>query len=342
MSSKPVFLSACAQEPVSHTPIWIMRQAGRYLPEYRAVRKDVDFLTLTKSPDLAAEVTLQPIRRFGMDAAILFSDIMTPLGGMGIDVQFKPAPYIDEPIQSAKQVEELRALTPLEDVPYTIESVRLVRADLAADKALIGFAGAPFTLFCYAVTGKPDQNFPTARAFMYEEPATAKALLLKLGDAMGAYLSAQAEAGADALMIFESWGGLLSPDLYREYALPAVDRVLEAIRPRKVPLIFFANQGAAYLPVLRDLPVDVIAVDWRQPLSVAAELVGANKTMQGNLDPAALFGSPEELRLRAQAVLDDARGLPGHVFNLGHGIWPQTDPDAVARLVDFVHEQTAR
>ncbi len=342
MKTKPVFLSACAREPVPHTPIWIMRQAGRYLPEYRAVREKVDFLTLTKTPDLAAEVTLQPMRRFGMDAAILFSDIMTPLGGMGIDVEFKPAPFIDNPIDTADKVEALRPIQPAEDVPYVLEAVKTIRGELPADKALIGFAGAPFTLFCYAVTGKPDQNFPRARAFLYEEAAAAKRLLSKLGDAMGAYWAAQADAGADALMLFESWGGLLSADLYQEYALPAVEKVLAAVRPKNVPLIFFANQGAAYLSVLRDLPVDVIAVDWRQPLSEVSRIVGREKTLQGNLDPAALFGPPEELGRRAKEVLNDAADLPGHIFNLGHGIWPQTDPDAVGRLVDFVHEQSAR
>ena len=340
--SEPPFLAACRRRPVPHTPIWIMRQAGRYLPEYRAVRKKVDFLTLTKTPELAAEVTLQPIRRFELDAAILFSDIMTPVEGMGVELEFRPGPVLPDPVRSLEDVERLRVPDPRESVPFVMETIRMLRGELPASAPLIGFAGAPWTLFCYLVEGKGSKTFTHAKSFLFAEADPARILLNKLADTMTAYLRAQAEAGAQALMLFDSWAGLLSPYEYRSFALPAVQRVVEGLRELGVPLIYFPNQGATLLEDAALVGADVLGIDWRTPLSRARILVGPEVAVQGNLDPAALFAPREALGLQIQRVLREAGSEPGHIFNLGHGIERATDPDAVAFLVDRVHEWTAR
>ena len=335
------FLAACRCQPTPYTPIWIMRQAGRYLPEYRKLRSQVDFVTLTRTPELAAEVTLQPLRRYELDAGILFSDIMTPLQGMGIALEFEPGPIVRDPIRTDAQIDALPQLLPERDVPFVLESVRLVRANVPRGVPLIGFAGGPFTLFCYLVCGRPSKEFAAARTFLYAHPASAERLLMHLADAMAAYLRAQAEAGAQALMIFESWAGLLAIKEYRRFALPAVKRTVAALRGLDVPIIYYANQASALMEAVAELDVNVVGVDWRSPLDVNRRILGAAKAVQGNLDPAALFSSPADLRAEVDAVLADAGPAPGHVFNLGHGIWQDTDPDAVARLIDHVHERTA-
>jgi uroporphyrinogen decarboxylase len=336
------FLAACRREPVPHRPIWIMRQAGRYLPEYRALRAKVDFATLTRTPELAAEVTLQPLRRFALDAAILFSDIMTPLQGLGVELDFEPAPVVREPIRSMERIEALPALVPARDVPFVLEAIQLARASLPRSVPLIGFAGAPFTLLCYLVSGRPSKEFAPARTFLYAQPQAAQELLTRLADAMAQYLAAQAAAGAQALMLFESWAGLLAPREFTHFALPAVQRIAHALRTAGVPLIYYVNNGNALIRKLVQLEVDVIGVDWRSDLGEVRKILGPDKAVQGNLDPAALFAPPEELRRHADAVLEAAGTAPGHIFNLGHGIWPDTDPDAVARLVDHVHERGMR
>ena len=338
----PVFLAACRRQPVPYTPIWIMRQAGRYLPEYRKVRAQVDFVTLTRTPELAAEVTLQPLKRFALDAAILFSDIMTPLQGMGVDLTFNPGPVVREPIRTDAAIDGLRALVPERDVPFVLESIRLIRAGAPRGVPLIGFAGGPFTLFCYLVCGRPEKEFETARAFLYAQPAAAERLLERLSDAMAAYLLAQAGAGAQALMLFESWAGLLAPPEFERFALRAAKRTLAALRAAGVPLIYYVNQGSALMEAVAGVDADVIGVDWRSPLGEVRRRLGPGKAVQGNLDPAALFAPPEELERQAARVLAEAGPTPGHIFNLGHGIWPKADPDAVARLVDYVHERSAR
>lgn len=340
MTDSP-FLAACRREPVPHTPIWIMRQAGRYLPEYRRVRSQTEFTALLRSPELAAEVTLQPLRRFPLDAAILFSDIMTPLQGMGVDLSFEPGPVVRDPIRTDAAIDALAALVPDRDVPFVLESIRLVRAGLPAGVPLIGFAGGPFTLLCYLVCGRPSKEFGAARSFLYSSPRSAERLLDRLADAMSTYLRAQAAAGAQALMLFESWGGLLAPREFERFALRAVRRTVAALRESGVPLIYYLNQGSALMESVADLDVDVIGVDWRSPLGLVRRKLGPGKAVQGNLDPAALFASPEDLRQQAVRVLDEA-GPKGHIFNLGHGIWPETDPDAVARLIDTVHEYSSR
>ncbi len=339
---EPPFLAACRRKPVPHTPIWVMRQAGRYLPEYRQLRTQVDFESLTRRADLAAEVTLQPLRRFPLDAAILFSDIMTPVQAMGIELSFEPGPVVRQPIRTDAQIDALPELVAQRDVPFVLDSIRLIRAELPAHTPLIGFAGGPFTLLCYLVCGKPSKEFGAARAFLYAHPDSAERLLDHLGDAMAAYLVAQAQAGAQALMLFESWGGLLAPGEFERFALRGVRRAIGVLRQQTdVPLIYYVNQGSALMECVAGLDVEVIGVDWRAPLGKVRQILGAGKAVQGNLDPAALFAPPDELVRHADAVLHQAGATPGHIFNLGHGIWPDTDPDAVARLVDHVHARTA-
>src|SRR5579863_4268713 len=260
---EPPFLAACRRQPVPHTPIWIMRQAGRYLPEYRQLRAKVDFESLTRQPELAAEVTLQPLRRFELDAAILFSDIMTPVQGMGVDLTFEPGPVVRTPIRTIAQIESLPDLIPERDVPFVLDSIRLIRASLPRGTPLIGFAGGPFTLLCYLVSGRPSKEFGAARSFLYGQPEAAERLLDRLADAMAVYLGAQAAAGAHALMLFESWAGLLAPREFERFALRAVRRTVAALRDVGVPLIYYVNQGTALMDCVAGLDVDVIGVDWR-------------------------------------------------------------------------------
>jgi uroporphyrinogen decarboxylase len=337
------FIAACRRQPVPYTPIWIMRQAGRYLPEYRQLRAKVDFESLTRKAELAAEVTLQPLRRFELDAAILFSDIMTPLQGMGVDLFFDPGPVVRNPIRTDAQIEALPSLLPERDVPFVLDSIKLIRPELPRGAPLIGFAGGPFTLLCYLVSGKPSKEFEAARSFLYSQPQSAERLLDHLADAMAAYLSAQAAAGAEALMLFESWAGLLAPREFSRFALRAARRTMATLRKQTaVPLIYYVNQGSALMETVADLDVDVIGVDWRSPLSQVSRVLGPGKAVQGNLDPAALFAPAEELERSAQVVLQEGRSAGGHIFNLGHGIWQETSPDAVARLVDYVHESSSK
>jgi uroporphyrinogen decarboxylase len=338
------FLAAARGETPSHTPIWIMRQAGRYLPEYREVRSGAGgFQEMTHNPDFATEVTLQPVRRFGMDAAILFSDIMTPLEGMGIDLRFAPGPVIDNPIRSAADVERLRPLEPEEGVPFVLETCRNLSAELPDTVPLIGFAGAPFTLLCYLIEGRGTKSFVEARAFLRRELEATRLLLDKLAHAQAIYLEAQARAGARALMIFDSWVGLLDAPTFRALERPAIAKILEHLRPLGVPLIYFPNQGAHLHAEVAGLDADVIGVDWRIPLEDADEALGGEFTLQGNLDPSTLFAPPEAMLTAADSVLDAGRSLRrGHIFNLGHGIDKSTDPDQVARLVDHVHAAPVR
>ncbi|HEX9799836.1 MAG TPA: uroporphyrinogen decarboxylase [Thermoanaerobaculia bacterium] len=340
-SPTPPFLAACRRERAAHTPIWIMRQAGRYLPEYRALRERHDFLTLVRTPELAVEATLQPIRRFALDAAILFSDILTPLDGLGLGLEFHPAPLFAHPLRAAAAIDALALPPPEENAPFVFAAVRALRAELPPQVPLIGFAGAPFTLFCYLVEGRGSKGFFTAKSFLFAEPAATERLLAKLAAQTAAYLAGQAAAGAQALMLFDSWAGLLDPETYGRFALPAVRRILAELAPLGVPTIYFPNQGATLLDQLRGLPVDVVGVDWRLPLSRARAALGSGVAVQGNLDPAALMAPPAELLRLADQVLAEAGAEPGHVFNLGHGIEKETDPDQVARLVDHVHARTA-
>jgi uroporphyrinogen decarboxylase len=341
--STTLFERTCRGQRGEHAPIWIMRQAGRYLPEYRKLREKVDFLTATKTPELAAEITLQPTVRFPVDAAIIFSDIMTPLEGMGVTLDFAPGPVIETPVRSPEQARSLRALDVEAHSGFVLEAIRMVRSELSRDRAVIGFAGAPFTLFCYLVQGGGSKDFMEARSFLRAEPEASADLLHLLGSSMARYLAAQARAGADALMLFDSWVGLMSPDDYRRFVLPVLKETVASLRAEvDRPIIYFANGGATLLEAAGEVGADVLGIDWTLPLSQAVERLGKGAVVQGNLDPAALFANRSELGTAADAVLQEGREAGAHVFNLGHGIHRTTDPDQVAFLVDRVHETSRR
>ncbi|MEJ2289564.1 MAG: uroporphyrinogen decarboxylase [Deinococcales bacterium] len=328
----PLFLRAARGEDTPHAPIWIMRQAGRYLPEYRALKARHSFWEMVRTPELAAEVTLQPITRFGLDAAILFSDIMTPLPPMGVSIDFDPGPVFERPVRTREQVEALAV--PEEDdlAPFVADALRLLRA--SSSVPVIGFAGAPLTLAAYAVQGGGSKDFAEFRGFLRAEPAAAHALLEKLTEVTLRYLRMQVAAGAQAVQLFDSWAGLLDERNYRAFGLPYAQQVLAGLSGAGAPRIYLAVDASHLLPAIAELDVEVVSVDWRRPLSAVRRAL-PGKALQGNLDPAALLGPPDDLVTEAERVLHE--GLGGaHVFNLGHGILRQTDPAAVARLVDVV------
>ncbi len=338
------FLRACGREPVDRTPVWFMRQAGRYLPEYRALRGDRDILETCKDPAQVVEVTLQPLRRMDVDAAILFSDIMVPLAAVGIGVRIEPGrgPVVDEPVRATADLERLRELTPAEDEPEVLEAIRLLRRELTVP--LIGFAGAPFTLASYLIEGGPSKNHERTKALLYGDPLTWDRLMESLSAMVVAHLRAQAGAGAQALQVFDSWVGALHPDAYRRAVLPHMRNVFMGVEDLGVPLIHFGVGTGELLGAMSEAGGDVIGIDWRTPLDAGWERVGgpARRAIQGNLDPAVLGAPWEVVEREALAVLEAADGRDGHIFNLGHGVQPWTDPDTLERLVDLVHEATER
>jgi uroporphyrinogen decarboxylase len=338
--TEPRFLRACRRQPVDRTPVWFMRQAGRYMPEYRAIRARHTLLEICRQPELAAQVTLQPVRALGVDAAILFADILLPLPPMGLGLEFAPGegPLIHNPIQSAADVDALRLVDPQADLGYVLETLRLVRLALDGQTPLIGFAGAPFTLASYMVEGGASRDFLKTKGLMYGDPATWHRLLEKVSAVLADYLAAQAAAGAQALQLFDSWMGSLSPDDYAEYVLPHSRRVLQAATATGVPVIHFGTSTATLLPLMRQAGGDVIGLDWRVPLDQGWALLGEGVAVQGNLDPAALLAPRPELERRVRAILRRAGGRPGHVFNLGHGILPSTPVENVQAVVELVHE----
>lgn len=321
-----------------------MRQAGRVLPEYRAIKAKWSLLEISAQPELCAEVTLQPLRRMPLDAAIVYADIMTPLVGVGVTLDIVEAvgPVIAEPIRDAVGVERLRAIEPEADVPYLLETLRIVRRELDPSKALIGFAGAPFTLASYLVEGRGSRNFLLTKAMMYGEPRLWHALMDRLTDIVIAYLRAQAAAGADVLQLFDSWVGCLSPDDFREHVAPYSARIFGALRDIGAPLVHFGTNTATFLDQMKDHGADMIGVDWRIALDDAWDIIGHDRAIQGNLDPAALVGPWPAVEARARDVLRRAGGRPGHVFNLGHGLHPTTPLENVERLVELVQRESAR
>jgi uroporphyrinogen decarboxylase len=327
-----LFLRALAGEDTARAPVWIMRQAGRHLPEYRAMKERHDFWTLVRTPELAAEVTLQPLRRYGMDAAILFSDIMTPLPAMGLPLTFEPGPRLTRPVRDRAAVEALRVPEEEEIAPFVAETIRLLRA--ATSTPVIGFGGAPLTLATYAVEGAGSKEYPTFRAFLRRESALAHELLQKLADASIAYARMQIRAGAQAFQLFDSWAGLHDADTYATFGAPYVRRVLEGIADLGVARIYLALDAAHLEPHVVALPAEALSVDWRRPLRHWRS-AAPGRVLQGNLDPAALLAPGEALDAAVDAVLTSGIG-GAHVFNLGHGIFPTTNPDAVARLIDRV------
>jgi uroporphyrinogen decarboxylase len=313
-----------------------MRQAGRYLPEYRELRRRADFLTLCKTPELAAEATLQPIRRFGFDAAIVFSDILVPVEAMGCPLTFDPGPRLATPIRTRAQVDTLLAAPMERAVPYVGQAISILRRELDGKTPVIGFCGAPFTLAAYMVEGEGRQGFGEVKRMMFREPETLTRLLDKLADAMADYLSLQVRAGAQALQIFDSWAGILSREDYRAFALPAVQRLVRGVQRADAPLIYFAPAAGHALVDAIETGADVLGVCWRTPLDEARRLCGGGVALQGNLDPHALFAPPAVVRARADAVLDAAGDAPGHIMNLGHGILPDTPIASVEALVETV------
>jgi uroporphyrinogen decarboxylase len=336
------FLHACRREPVDRTPVWFMRQAGRYLPEYRELRAHRDILDTVRHPDLAAEITLQPLRRFDADAAILFSDIMVPLQAIGIGVRIEQGrgPIVDPPLRSRADVDRIRPLEAETDVPYVLEAVRLLRKELRVP--LIGFAGAPFTLAAYLVEGGASRTHERTRAFMRSDPEAWNTLMRRLGDLTVAFLSAQVEAGVQVVQVFDSWIGSVSVDDYVAHVQPVMRSVFQRVGALGVPSIHFGVGTGDLLASMRDAGGDVIGVDWRVPLDAAWRRVGGERGVQGNLDPVAALGPWESLEADARRVLARAAGRDGHVFNLGHGVLPGTPVENLQRLVDLVHTASER
>jgi uroporphyrinogen decarboxylase len=337
------FLKACRRQPVDATPVWFMRQAGRYLPEYRALREQHAMLDLIRTPELATRITLQPVNAFEVDAAIIFADILTVLDGMGLGLTFPSGegPVLQRPIRSAADVERITVRPPEETVGFTLEAIRETRLRLAGAVPLIGFSGAPFTLACYAIEGRSSRDFLLARAFMKAFPDAWHSLMEKLASATGEYLAAQVQAGAQALQLFDTWAGLLNPEEYREYVQPYSRQALRlARRNPDAPIIHFAIRSADLLTQLRDAGGDVIGVDSSTDLADAWRRLGDRMAVQGNLDPDTLADSLHDARSQTRKILDSVRGKPGHIFNLGHGIRKDTPPENVAEIARFVHRHT--
>jgi uroporphyrinogen decarboxylase len=338
-----LFVRAARREPTERAPVWFMRQAGRVLPEYRAMRERWSLIEICRAPELCAEVTLQPMRRMPLDAAVMFADIMLPLVGVGVELELvdNVGPVIRRPIRDAAGVAPLRPLEPETDVPFVLESVRLVKRELGPERAVIGFAGAPFTLASYLIEGRPSREFALTKALMYGQPALWHEVMERLTSIMTTYLRAQVAAGVDAIQLFDSWVGALSPQDYGEYVEPYSRRIFGELAPAGVPMIHFGTGTTGLLDQMRTDGATIIGVDWRLPLDEAWARVGFDLGIQGNLDPAALLAPRAVMEAKALEVLRQAGGRPGHIFNLGHGLLPSTPLDNVTRLVDFVQEQSA-
>lgn len=336
------FLRACQRQPVDATPVWFMRQAGRYMPEYRALREKFGLLELMSHPELAAEVTLQPVKALGVDAAILFADILLPLIPMGLRLEFikGEGPVIHNPVRTMQDVQGLRQIEPFSDLGNVMETIRILRPQLGG-VPLIGFAGAPFTVASYAVEGGSPRDFVTTKTLMYRFPEVWHALMDRLAEALGAYLKAQVESGAQALQLFDSWAGMLSPRDYVRFVLPYSRRVLDAAQSTGVPVIHFGTNTTTLLPYMKNAGGSVIGLDWRIPLDAGWAMLGEEIAVQGNLDPAALFAPLSEIRQQVREILALAGGRPGHIFNLGHGIHQDTPVENVRAVVDMVHDWTA-
>ena len=332
-------LKAARREPLDTTPIWIMRQAGRYLPEYRTLRNKHSMEEICRTPDLTAEVTLQPLRRFDLDAAILFSDLLVPLWGMGIafDLVEGKGPILEQALTPS----ELAALPVLDlsALEFTFNAIRILRREL--DRPLIGFTGGPFTFASYLIEGKPSRDYPQTRAFLHCHPQEWKALMRRLADNLSCYLRTQIEAGVQMVQVFDSWVGVLSPEDFREWVKPYLVEQLEQVGG-DVPRIYFSTASFHLFPEFVNLPAEVIGVDWRVSLTQARGIFDDSFALQGNLDPTLLLGTEEETFLKTAKIVDEGQALAGHIFNLGHGILPTTPPERVKRLVDFVHTQGAR
>jgi uroporphyrinogen decarboxylase len=340
---EPLLVRAARREPVERTPVWFMRQAGRSLPEYRRIRERHSFFEINRSAELTAEVTLQPVRRHGVDAAVVFADIMTPVLGMGVGVDLVEGvgPVIGEPVRSRAAVDALRVPEPEEVAAAVLEAIGSVRSALDAEQAVVGFCGGAFTVAGYLIEGRPSRDFAVTKSLMYREPEVWHRLLEKLAQTFAAYATAQARAGADVVQVFDSWVGALSPADYGEFVVPWSRFVLESLSAAGVPSIHFGTGSAALLPAMAAAGGDVIGLDWRIPLDGGWRLVGDDRAVQGNLDPAIVLGPWPRIEAAALDVLARAGGRPGHIFNLGHGVLPDTDPALLGRLRELVHTETA-
>jgi uroporphyrinogen decarboxylase len=334
---EPLLVRAARRQTVERTPVWFMRQAGRSLPEYRAIRERHTFWEVAGTPELCAEVTLQPVRRHGVDAAVMFADIMTPVLGMDVHVDLVEGvgPVIERPVRSLDAVEALRVPDPDEAFAPLLDAIRIVRRELADERAVVGFCGGPFTVAGYLVEGRPSRDFPLVKELMYREPGVWRALMDRLADCFSAYAAAQVRAGADVVQLFDSWVGVLSPADYDEFVAPWSARVLGSV---DVPTVHFGTGTTTLLPAMARAGGDVIGLDWRLPLDEGWEVVGADRAVQGNLDPAVLLGPWARIEAGARDVLGRAGGRPGHIFNLGHGVLPRTDAQVVTQLAEFVRE----
>ena len=337
------FLRACWRKEAEYTPAWFMRQAGRYLESYRKVRTEHDILTICKTPELAAKVAVEAAEQLGVDAAILFADIMLPLEGMGVGFKIVEGvgPQIDNPIRSMEDVENIGQLDPRKHVPFVLDAIGLIKNQIGDRIPLIGFSGAPFTLASYMIEGGPSRDFIESKKMMYGQPAVWARLLTKLSEMVAEYLQAQIRAGVDAVQLFDSWSGCLSPSDYEEFVLPYSRTVFDKLEGKGVPRIHFGVGTAGILKMMKRAGGDVFGVDWRIPIDEAWALLG-DAAIQGNLDPATLLGNPGLIESRAKEILVRIGGRPGHVFNLGHGVLPQTQPENLRNLVGFVHSSTTR
>ena len=336
------FLQACQRQPVDATPVWFMRQAGRYMPEYRAIREKYTLIEICQHPELAAEVTLQPVRSLGVDAAILFADILLPAIPLGVGLEFAigEGPVLHNPVRA---IEDVQALNPVEaesDLGYVMDAIRILRGELNGIP-LIGFCGAPFTVASYLIEGGSSREFLKTKTMMYSDPQTWHALMEKLSSVLADYLVAQIRAGAQAVQIFDSWVGALSPQDYEKFVLPYSQKVLQAAKNENVPVIHFGTNTTTLLPLMKSAGGDVIGLDWRIPLDDGWSLLGNDIAVQGNLDPITLFAPLPEINTRVHDILRRADGRPGHIFNLGHGILQNTPVDNVKAVVDMVHEYSA-
>ena len=343
MSRADRYLRACKKESVDCTPVWIMRQAGRYLEEYRAVRAKHSFIEVCKTPELAVEITLQPVRRFELDAAIIFADILLPLETMGIDFEFTKddGPRINNTVRTRGDVERMRAINPMEEMAYLMDAIRMVKRELGGNVPLIGFSGAPFTLASYITEGGGSRNYLFAKSMMYREPDTWRLLMEKLTDMVIVYLNDQIKAGVQAVQVFDSWVGCLSQADYREFVLPHQKRLMASL-DKSVPHVHFAFGASHLLALIREAGGDVVGLDWRTDIDAAWKVLNHGPCIQGNLDPVALYGSREYIKRKVKEILDRVGNRNGHIFNLGHGILPTVPPDNAKYMIDLVHELSAR
>lgn len=337
-----IFLKACRGEKVPYTPVWIMRQAGRYLPEYQAVRAEVDFLTLCKTPELAAKVTLQPVEKLGVDAAILFSDILIAVEAMGMNLEFsdKKGPVLNDPVRTKSGIDRLTIPDTEDSMPFVIEAIKILRSQLKVP--LIGFSGAPFTLATYMIEGGSSKNFLNTKRMMFQNPGLFSLLMDKITMTVISYLTAQIRAGAQAVQLFDTWAGALAPGDYKEFVLPYIKRAIAELKKEGVPVIYFVNECAALLKEIRKTQADVIGIDWRVDLKDAVKGLGKKFAVQGNLDPCALFHPREKMEDKVKDILWKGELAKGHIFNLGHGILPESPVENAVALVEAVHRFSER